>query len=355
MVSGVESINFELSYMYRSILQTKEWATLKSKYGQTPHWLSDVLILEHKLPFGRCFLYVPEIDQVQLHDMDKKALDELAAKVGAVFTRVEIATPASARQSYLDESLVGFHKSFEEVQPEHRRILELRHSEKEIFEQMKQKGRYNIRVAARHGVHVADYKSSSERRLESINHELEFWGRSDDIKSAQDAAEHNTVATNVSPVETFHRLYTDTTKREKIKGRSLDYFHDLVDILGAKGYARVFIAYLRDTPLAAAVATFYEGVASYLYGGSSREHKEVMAPFALHWVVIQEAKKRGCGLYDLLGVSPADANEKHKWAGLTRFKENFGGQYVNIVGSYDKVHNPRFYKLFRIGEKLRGR
>lgn len=342
--------------MYRSILQTKEWATLKEKYGQTPHWLSDVLALEHKLPLGRCFLYISEVDQVQLHDMDKNALDALAAKTGAVFTRIEIATPASERQAYLDESLKGFEKAFEEVQPEHRRILDLRRSEREIFEQMKQKGRYNIRLAARHGLHVADYKSSSESRVESINHELEFWGRSDDIKSIQeDANRPQASARNISPVAIFHQLYSETVKREKIKGRSLDYFHDLVDILGAKGYGRVFIAYLHDKPLAAAIVTFYEGVASYLYGGSSREHKEVMAPFALHWVIIQEAKKRNCRSYDLLGVAPADANEKHKWAGLSRFKENFGGKYVNVIGSYDKLYYPRFYKFYRIGEKLRRR
>jgi lipid II:glycine glycyltransferase (peptidoglycan interpeptide bridge formation enzyme) len=342
--------------MYRSILQTKEWATLKSKYGQTPHWISDVLVLEHKLPMGKCFLYIPEIDQVQLHDMDKKALDELALKTGAIFTRVEIVTPVGEKATYLDESLKGFTKSFEEVQPESRRILNLNLSEKEIFEQMKSKGRYNIRVAARHGVHVADYKSSSEHRVESISHELEFWGRSDDVKTAQeDSKKYAQGNQKTSPVRIFHQLYLDTVTREKIKGRSLDYFHDLVDILGARGYARVFIAYLKDEPLAAAVVTLYEGVASYLYGGSSRANKEVMAPFALHWVIIQEAKKCGCKSYDLLGIAPAEANEKHQWAGLTRFKENFGGTYVNAIGSYDKIYSPKWYWAYKIGEKLRGR
>jgi len=342
--------------MYRSILQTKEWATLKTKYGQPAHWVSDVLVLERKLPMGRSFLYLPEIDQVQLHDMDKGVLEELARKCRAVFTRVEIVNQEKEKAPYLDEHFKSYIKAFEDVQPEDRRVIDLRVTEREIFEQMKPKGRYNIRVAARHGVHVADYRAPSAQRVENITHELEFWGRSEDIRTIQEASKKYDVSnTKASPAEVFYKMYQETVTREGISGRSLDYFYDLVDILAAKDMARIFVAYLKDQPLAAAVVTFYEGVASYLYGGSSREHKEVMAPFALHWVIIQEAKKRGCSSYDMLGVAPEGAKENHKWAGITRFKENFGGERVKIIGSYDKVYSPTYYKLYRLAEKMRRR
>lgn len=354
--------------MYKSILQTKEWAQLKEKYGQKPHWISDVLVLEHKLPLKKCFLYAPEIDQVQLHDMDKPKLDELAKKTGALFARVEIVNPVSQRADYLNESLKDFIKSRDEIQPKHRQIIDIRQPEEIILGQMKSKGRYNIRVAERHNIKVEGYKAENTHRAANIDHEMSFWGKSDDRKSitkesptpldssiktesvSPRAGEKLEGSGEVDAVRVFHKLYMETVKREGITGRNIDYFYDLVDILGASDCAQVFIAYLEDQPLAAAIVTFYDGVASYLYGGSSREHKEVMAPFAMHWAVIQEAKKRNCHHYDLLGVAP-EGDSKHKWAGLTRFKENFGGRNVEIIGSYDKVYDLRWYKLFRTFRK----
>ena len=353
--------------MYRSILQTKEWAQLKEKYGQKPHWISDVLVLEHKLPLKKCFLYAPEIDQVQLHDMDKAQFDELSQKTGAVFARIEIANKVLERADYLNDSLKGFIKSHDEIQPKNRQVVDLRQDEEVILGQMKSKGRYNIRVAQRHNVEVKNFKPESMHRAANIDHEMSFWGKSEDRRSITKHQEPNTKQSssinnqtdeiasqarndNFDAVKIFYNLYRETVRREKITGRSIDYFYDMVDILGAKDYAEVFVAYLQDQPLAAAIVTYYDGVASYLYGGSSRLNREVMAPFALHWAIMKAAKARNCHHYDLLGVAP-EGVQKHKWAGLTRFKENFGGKNVEIIGSYDKVYHLGWYRLFRFMRK----
>jgi len=337
--------------MYKSILQTKHWATLKSKYGQKVHWLSDVLVLEHSLPLGGTFLYIPEVDQVQVHDMDMAKLDELARSRKAAFVRIEIVNPITERQSYLDKSLEGFDKAFEDVQPEHRRIIDLRQSEAKILEQMKPKGRYNIKVAVKHNVKVVNHKVvTGAHRVSNIGHEMAFWGNSENHKSKSITNAYNT---QKSPVDIFYDLYSETVAREKITGRSLDYFHDLADILGADDLVRVFIAKVDDVPVAGAVITFYDGVASYLYGGSSRERREVMAPYALHWGIMMFAKRNGFRSYDLLGVAPEGAGEEHKWSGVTRFKENFGGQSVAVIGSYDKIYRPIYYRAYKRAAQIR--
>lgn len=350
--------------MYKSILQTKEWAQLKEKYGQKPHWISDVLVLEHKLPLKKSFLYAPEIDQVQLHDMDKAKFDELGKQTGAVFARIEIVNPVLERADYLNDNLKGFIKSRDEIQPKNRQVIDIRGTEEAILGQMKSKGRYNIRVAERHNVAVENYKAESAHRAANIDHEMQFWGKSENQKSQsedsfstrkeQSDASVEKFSTssnnNINAVAIFHKLYMETVRRERISGRNIDYFYDLVDILGAKDMAEVFIAELQDEPLAAAIVTYCDGVASYLYGGSSRKNREVMAPFALHFAIIRQAKKRNCHSYDLLGVAPEGA-KNHKWAGLTRFKENFGGKNVEIIGGYDKVYNLGWYRLFRFLRK----
>lgn len=386
--------------MYRSILQTKQWAQLKEKYGQKAHWISDVLFLEHKLPLGRNFLYAPEIDQVQLHDMDKMRLDEMVDKIRPAFVRIEIVNSVNERQSYLDVSLSGFKKSFEDVQPEHRQIVDIRPSEEQILAQMKSKGRYNIKVAQRHGVQVEMFGVADEHRATHLGHEMEFWGeakgghpelppaRRAGVSGSKYVSENveipkrvrndatNTSGNNnnsgdavkpplnlslgkgenegVDAVQTFYNLYGETVRREKIKGRSQEYFQDLFDILGAQNYAKIFIARANDKPLATAIVTFYQGIASYLYGGSSREMREAMAPFALHWEIIKKSKELGCSLYDLLGISPSGAS-RHKWEGLTRFKENFGGKKIQIIGSYDKILDKNFYRLYKFMARIRKR
>jgi len=325
--------------MYQSILQTRGWAALKEKYGQKPHWISDVLVLEVSLPFKKRFLYMPEIDQVQLHDMDKTKIDELAKKRDAIFVRVEIVNPTTARASYLNESLRDFIKSKNEIQPKHRRVVDIRLSEEQLLSQMKPKGRYNIRVAQKHSVEVKNFGPVAEHRATAISQEMQFWGRSYNKASTQKNDVDN------DAIAQFYLLYKETINREKITGRNIDYFYDLVDLLGADNKARVFIAYSGGVPLAGAIVTFYGGVASYLYGGSHRDQSNVMAPYGLHWAIMLEAKKRNCHTYDLLGVAPEGENN-HKWAGLSRFKENFGGKNIEILGGYDKVYKLKWYKMF---------
>ncbi|HOE74457.1 MAG TPA: peptidoglycan bridge formation glycyltransferase FemA/FemB family protein [bacterium] len=325
--------------MYQSILQTRGWGALKEKYGQKPHWISDVLVLEVNLPLKKRFLYMPEIDQVQLHDMDKAKIDELAKKCDAIFVRVEIVNPTTARAGYLNESLRDFIKSKNEIQPKHRRVVDIRLPEERLLGQMKPKGRYNIRVSQKHNVEVKNFGPVAEHRATAINQEMQFWGRSyNKISTQKENAKDDAIAQ-------FYALYKETIRREKITGRSIDYFYDLVDLLGADNKARVFIAYAEGVPLAGAIVTFCGGVASYLYGGSRRDQNNVMAPFGLHWAIMQEAKKRNCHTYDLLGIAPEDESN-HKWAGLSRFKENFGGKAIEILGGYDKVYHPKWYKIF---------
>ena len=49
----------------------------------------------------------------------------------------------------------GYIKAFEEMQPEHTLMIDLSKSESDILSQMKQKGRYNIKIAEKHGVKVS--------------------------------------------------------------------------------------------------------------------------------------------------------------------------------------------------------
>lgn len=298
----------------KSILQTKEWADFKAIQGFEILKIGELFVHKRNLPYGQNFLYLPEVSSDYLTAQNMGEIKKLAKSQGSIFARVELVNEYSANADKIVQSF-GFIKSFEQVQPKWRHVIDISKSEDEILSQMKSKGRYNIRLAQKKQVEVI---GSSDKGV----------------------------------IEKFYNLVSQTTQREKISGRSQEYFAKMVDSFSDTDYLETYIASYEGKPLAGALVSFYDGVASYLYGGSSSENREAMAPYALHWQIIKDAKAREIKSYDMLGRSkPGD--EGSKWAGVTRFKEQFGGQAVEILGSYDFIAKPTLYKVFKILERLR--
>jgi len=295
----------------KSVLQSKEWAQFKKTQGFEIFELDGLYVHKRNLPAGRNFLYIPEADASAVNQGHLDEIKKLAQAQKSIFARLEINDKFSENADQMIQAL-GFVKAFEEVQPKWRQIIDISKSEEEILAQMKQKGRYNIKVAQKHDVEIKKGKEN---------------------------------------LETFYTLYQETVKREGITGRSLEYFKKMVDNFLETDYLEIYLATYQNEPVAAAIITFYDGIAGYMYGGSSRSHKEVMAPYLMHWKIIQDAKTRGCTKYDLLGRTKPET--EGKWAGVTRFKEQLGGEAVEILGSYDFVNQSFAYKLFKTAEKLR--
>lgn len=316
----------------KSLLQTQQWANLKVSQGWLKHEVEGIFVLEKRLPFGKSFLYAPEASweckALHILAIFLEKIQKIAKDRNAIFLRLEI---LDEKRAEIIEKLKKekFIKSFEELQPEWRQIIDISKSEEEILAQMKPKGRYNIKVSQKHGVEATICP------IDRLN----------------------------DGIEIFYDLYEQTAQYQKLTLRDKKYFLEMMKSLYPRGEAAIIIVRSNHVPLAAIIITFYRGVASYLYGGTSRLHKEVMAPYAGHWQAILEAKKRGCKIYDLLAVAPPDAGEKpangearqgrHKYANLTFFKEQFGGRKVNITGSWDLIYKPFWYKMFKTAELLR--
>jgi len=349
-----------------SIFQTKEWEQFKLQTGyQKSYWLDDILVLQKDIALGRTMLYSPLVNEAQVESRKSKVESEkfieqikkIAKENNSIFYRLELDIPATTdgqlptgdegivRLAQDDKNRNIFVKSFEEMQPEHTLVLDLTKSEDDILAQMKQKGRYNIKQSEKHNVTV---------------------------KKTRD-------------IESFYKLYKLTAERQKISFRNQTYFQKLIDLLEPKGYCEVFEASApinvdettrpdadhknqdrnskRNTStdnlqpttnqvLATAIVTFYKGRATYMFGSSSREMRNVMAPYGLHFEIIKDAKSRGCREYDFFGVAPEN-EPNHPWAGVTAFKEKFGGERKELLGSYDMILKPFEYKIFKMAEKIR--
>ncbi|MCX6808350.1 MAG: peptidoglycan bridge formation glycyltransferase FemA/FemB family protein [Candidatus Berkelbacteria bacterium] len=317
-----------------NIFQSSEWEKFKLETGyQKSFWVEDVLILEKKLPLGYSMLYSPMVSKSQVNQLTSKSvsqfseeLKKIANEDNSIFYRLEF--------DFQDQKLIHlftdlprlipkwgkpihFRKSFEEMQPEHTLLLDLTLPEDELLAQMKQKGRYNVRVAERNEISIEE---------------------------------------SPTEVENFYKLYAETGQRHKITYRNKRYFENLVEILKEKGYASVYTAYGmiegKKTPLASAVIVYSGKKAIYMFGASSDEYKNLMAPYLLHWQIIKESKAAGYKYYDFFGIAPDD-DPKHPWAGVTRFKKQFGGVQEDTLGSFDLIFKPLQYQVFKIAEKIR--
>jgi lipid II:glycine glycyltransferase (peptidoglycan interpeptide bridge formation enzyme) len=106
--------------------------------------------------------------------------------------------------------------------------------------------------------------------------------------------------------------------------------------------------------VAAILVTFIGNEAVYLYGGSSPQDRNVYGSYIVQWAGMQEARKRGCGYYNMTGVAatddPADA-----WAGLRQFKLKFGADVVHLLGARDQVYKPLLYAAFTNADRVRRR
>lgn len=318
-----------IAVMSKSLFQTPEWEKFKLATGyQGSYRLDDILILIKRLPFGRSMLYSPMIDSYHVspvtHQVDKGSkfinqILELAKKTRAVFYRAEFDGTINdplIRDTYYVLQELGFRKAFEEMQPEHTLILDLTKPEEEILAQMKQKGRYNIKIAERSNITI----SQSATKGPELDH--------------------------------FYTLYEAMARRQKISYRSKQYFEALLAILNGKGYIKVYNACHESDVLATAIIGYYDDQAIYLFGGSNDNKRNLMAPYLLHWQIIKEAKACGFKKYDFFGIAPND-NPRHPWAGVTRFKKQFGGQEIHLLGSWDLVFRPVDYQAFKMAEKIR--
>jgi len=319
-----------------SFLQSAMWGEFKSRFGWSARaflveWdgyeKRPLLALSRRFAPGFSFAYIPWGPQLpDDFPVDGKAgaLAELAAELKPFLARsaafVRFDPPWHKHNESAPLSNAGFKQSAADIQPPDTVIVHLAPSCEQIFASMKPKWRYNVSLAGKRGVRVN---------------------------------------TGGAPeLETFYSLLKETAQRDGIAIHSFEYYKALFEICerrnknGENLTLRLYTACHEGDTLAAIVVLFRAQYATYLYGASSNEKRGLMAPYALQWKAMQDAKEADCLYYDLFGIPPDD-DPAHPMAGLYRFKTGFGGQIVHRPGSWDYPYKRAVYSLFNVAEAVR--
>jgi len=300
--------HFLSQYPNAHLLQTAEWGELKSAFGWRPVRVVNgdfgVQILFRKLPLGFTIGYIPKSNSDTSFLLE---IDSVCKQNRAIFLKLE---PDSWDSNFIIQNS-SFIISKHNIQPPRTIIIDIRGTEDEILARMKQKTRYNIRLAEKKGVTVRAW---------------------DDIES-------------------FHKMMTVTGGRDGFGIHSLEYYKRAYELLQPKGLGEILVAEYEGRPLAALFVAQNGNRAYYLYGASTNEERNRMPTYILQWEAMKWAKERGCEEYDLWGVPDEDedtleANFQQRHDGLWgvyRFKRGFGGELKRASQAMDRVYNPLLY------------
>lgn len=303
------------------ILQTAEWGELKSAFGWDPVRLilEDGLgaqILFRHLPLGLTLAYLPKPafsgQQMAVSGQLWAEIDAVCKKRRAVFLKIE---PDAWNDSPLHiEEGPGLRESPRNIQPPSTILIDLHGTEEEILARMKQKTRYNIRLAQKKGVTVRPW---------------------DDLPA-------------------FHQMLLITGGRDGFGVHSLEYYQRAYNLFHLPGMAELLVAEYKGRPLAALMVFARGRRAWYIYGASNDEERNRMPTYLLQWEAMRWARSKGVEEYDLWGVPDEDGETLETqftersdalW-GVYRFKRGFGGELKRAAQALDRVYKPVLYKLY---------
>jgi lipid II:glycine glycyltransferase (peptidoglycan interpeptide bridge formation enzyme) len=309
-----------------SFLQSKTWANFKNKSSWKPiriiieekdKPIYMIQILKRPLPLGYCLLYAPYAYFEKKYEklvLDK--IKELARKENSIFFTLEAFEEDNNNRRKEMEKL-GFKKSlFRRYQPEYTNILNISESEEEILKDMKPKGRYNIKLAQKKGVLIKK-------------------------------------VTTIKDLKDYEKMNIETEKRDNFTARSFSYIKSLFNQLVEDNKGCAYIAYYKKEPLSGIIVSHQGKRSTYMYGASSNKYRNLMAPYLAQWTAIIDAKKEGKVFYDFFGTAPTNATDNHKWMGITKFKEKFGGKQIQYLPGYDLIFKPVLYRMLAFISKLR--
>ena len=194
-------------------------------------------------------------------------------------------------------------KAGTDILPPDTTFVNLSEEEKSLLPATNPKPRYNIQLAKRKGVNVR--------------------------------------TGGVEDLDTFYWLYRQTCLRNGINLHHRSYFDAMFAagvLTGDRGDGstdfELLVAESDSVPLCAMFITYSESRATYLFGASSSENRNLMGTYLLQWEAMERAKARGCVEYDMFGTSPK-ADASHPMYGLYRFKMGFGGKPLHRMGCWD--------------------
>ena len=302
-------------------LQSPAWQAFQKQHGRKTFRQSGdgweyLAILEKGTRNTRLYCpYGPHGNTQRAFEAALESLMALGRRLDVTFVRIE---PVNSSYVRVVEKYGGRKVTYQSLNPEHTRIIDLSVSEDELVSSMAQPVRNCYRNYHKKSIHVK---------------------------------------TSIDPldIDILSRLLHDVAARTGMRPHDDEYFWDQATALFPIGAAKLWYATYQDEPIAAAL--LYDGANTRYYAhaaaSSLPEHRKLNAGTALVAEAIVDAKRQGLAYFDLFGIAPDDSSGNHPWVGFTKFKASFGGSEVSFGGTWDIPLNPLKYWVYRTYQTVR--
>lgn len=327
---------FIQTYPLSTIHQSSAWGHFQEKIPfRGKYWIvvleeslrifGGTMLIRHKMPKGFSWLYAARGPLLNYENADEsnlqmqkllEAIKPIAKKEKSIFLRID--PPLKITKNFAD-----FIHDRHGFQPNDTLILDLKPAENELLAQMKPKGRYNIGLAEKKGVKI--HKTNLQNP--------------EDFKRDLDA---------------YFKILKETTKRDGFHGHNKEYYEKMLLTLAAEKppKAALYMGTYNNQPLGGIIVTYFKDTATYYYGVSSNENRQLMAPYLLQWQAMKDAKTQGYKYYDFFGIAP-EQSQNHPWQGVTDFKLKFGGQQISYQKPQEYPFKRLLYLIYNIYKKTK--
>lgn len=322
-------------------LQSSQWAQVKEKLGWKAFfkiWKTDendiiagALILERQikipfLPIRAAIQYIPKgplVDWENKHLIVKVLADlqKFARDRKVIFVKIDpdvyienpILTNTKGNYSMNSQNVLSafsersWRFSDSQVQFQNSMWIDLRLSDEQLLANMKQKTRYNVRLAQKKGIkiRVADTKE----------------------------------------YPLLYQMYAQTSIRDQFVIRPASYYLDLWEKFSQAGYCEALLAEYEGLAVAGIMLYYFGNRAFYVYGMSTDQYRNFMPTYAIQWEAIKRSKEKGMKFYDLWGA-PAEIIDSDPMYGVYRFKLGLGAELVKTIGGWDYISRPILFFLY---------
>ena len=315
-VTIAEWERFYHSQSNASFLQSPAWGNLKEKFGWNPVRIiqqgSGAQMLIRNGPLGIRLGYVPKgplgmISPEILEEIFEIAKEQRCFVVTLepdLWENAEITIPAALNPT-----------PGRNIQPRRTILVSLGGTPDDWLGRMKQKTRYNMRLAEKKDVRIVE---------------------------SEDTA-------------LFHQLMEKTGKRDGFGIHNYDYYDTAFQEFRSSGEGTILLATFEQQPLGALMVFAHGKTAWYVYGSSNDLERNRMPTYLLQWEAMKWAAQKGCETYDLWGIPDVEEKELEEgfetrsdglW-GVYRFKRGFGGEIRRSARAIDLVINGSLYAIYR--------
>lgn len=396
--------------------QTKEWADLKKKNGWEAHYLglkdknkivAGALILSKNVPIvKKKMFYSPRGFLIDYNNFDllktfTEKVKTYAKNQNAIFIKIDPYVEYVERNNdgdivengYNNKEAVnnlkklgykhfGFNKMQDTLQPRWMHVIETRNrSLEEVMNDMESKTRQILRKNEKCGIttreitkdelpifkdimqHTSDRREFVDRPLSYYENmwdalheagilkiliaEIDFNKYKDntqeeleenkkELEDRINKKEHNLLKMNDKKYEQSNKQNQDSINRLT---KQLEKIEELKKHYGDK------------TLLGGILFLIYGNEVLSLYGGSNEELMQFQSAYTVHFAGVKMAVENNYQRYNFYGIT-GDFRKENPLYGLFLFKKSFGGHVAELIGEFDLIISPFWYKTYNLAFSL---